>query len=285
MEYSIDLGGISVHLVSGGRNRVDGGGMLGILPKIIWNRWYPADKKNRIHLETHCLLVKKGTETILIETGCGNKLNDKEKAFYSVEDSDWIGANLANIGVPPEDVNKVLLTHLHTDHAGGCVTRDSSGKLVSTFPNAEFFVSKKEWEVANSGSGITPNAYNNENYQPLEEAGQLRIVSEDAQICPGVRFLPTPGHTLGHVSILIEGQEKELVFTGDLLPLAKQIVPHYNMAYDTDPVLKAKTKQTFFREACDKEWILAMSHEPATPICRIVEEKETGRYVLENVGS
>lgn len=281
MNEKIDLGGFRVTPVSGGRNRLDGGGMLGILPKVVWERWYPADAQNRIELETHCLLVECGSERILIESGCGNKLGEKERAFYSVDPEDWIGENLRRLGVPLESITKVLLTHLHTDHAGGVVTRDGSGRLAPTFPNAEVFVTQTEWETARDGKGISQNAYNADNYRVLETEGLLRKVNFDAEVLPGVRFMPTPGHTLGHASVVLTGDRSTLVFTGDLLPLARQTIPHYNMAYDTHPVLKAETKTAFMKRAHEGNWILALSHEPNTAIGRLQFDPQSGRYSLK----
>ncbi|MCB9783465.1 MAG: MBL fold metallo-hydrolase [Candidatus Omnitrophica bacterium] len=285
MDFSIDIGGFKVHLVSGGKNRLDGGGMLGILPKEIWNHWYPADEKNRIALETHCLLVESESDLVLVESGCGNKLGGKERAFYSVAENDWIGKNLEDKGVSPADVTKAILSHLHTDHAGGVVTRDSQGDLAPTFPNAEVFVSEQEYETARLGKGITPNAYNPDNYKLLEESGRLRKVDSNSSVLPGFRLLPTPGHTQGHVSVLIEGTKDKVVFTGDLLPLARQVVPHFNMAYDTHPVDKAETKKEFFRMAREENWLLVLSHDPNTPVCRVQFDEEKNRYSLVDVRS
>lgn len=284
MSETIDLGGLRVTLVSGGRNRLDGGGMLGILPKVVWERWYPADDQNRIDLETHCLLVDYGSDRLLIESGCGNKLGEKERAFYSVDPEDWIGENLRRLGVPLESITHVLLTHLHTDHAGGVVTRDESGLLAPTFPNAEVCITQTEWEIAREGKGISQNAYNVDNYEVLEQEGMLRKTDSDAEILPGIRFMATPGHTLGHASVVLTGDRSTLVFTGDLLPLARQTVPHYNMAYDTHPVLKAETKADFMRKAHEENWILALSHDPNNPVGRLQFDPQSGRYSLTPLG-
>ena len=275
-----DIGGITIARVSGGINRADGGGMNGILPKVIWNRWYPADEKNRIELDTHCLVVDTGKEKILVETGCGNRLTDKERDFYGVDEGDWIGATLVAAGIPPESFDHVVVTHLHTDHVGGAVRRDGDGRLAPTFPNAKVWGSAQEYEDAESGYAISPNAYTPENYRPLADWGLLEDVASNGDITDGVRYVATPGHTRGHQSVLIEGRDLSVLFTGDALPLSRHATPHFNMAYDADPILKAKTKVELLERAYREEWILVLAHEPKTPVCRVVRNEEKGRFDL-----
>ena len=266
---SFDIGGINITRVSGGANRADGGGMNGILPKVIWERWYPADEQNRILLDTHCLVVETGAHTVLVESGCGNKLTDKERAFYGVEGEEWIGPNLEAAGFSLDSIDRVLLTHLHTDHAGGVVMFDRDKNPVPTFPNANVYVSAVEFEDADSGYGISPNAYSPVNYMPLLELDLFERVLPDTEIVEGIRYLSTPGHTRGHQSVLIEGEKQTVLFTGDALPLAHHAVPHFNMAYDVEPVQKAETKKSFLEEAHRKGWILVLAHEPNTPVCKV----------------
>ncbi len=280
---SLSLGGIQVTLVSGGVHLVDGGGMMGILPKGLWNKWYPADEENRIWLENHCLVVDTPGRRLLVESGCGNKLGEKERRFYGKENSDWIGANLVSAGFALDSFDQVILTHLHTDHAGGVVTLDEKGCEVPTFPNAEVFVSRQELHDANKGIGITPTAYDRRNWAVLEEREKLISLPADAQITPSVRFVASPGHTNGHQSVLVEGTQDALLFTGELLPLFYHAVPHYNMAFDVDPMIKTETKRRLLERACREGWILVLGHEPVTPVCRVVYREERGRYELEGV--
>ncbi len=280
---SIDLGGILVTLVSGGINVVDGGGVMGILSKSLWNKWYPADEENRIRLADHCLVVDTPGSRLLIESGCGNKLNEKERRFYGGENTNWIGANLISMGFALDSFDQVVLTHLHTDHSGGVVTLDESGREVPTFPNAQVFVSGQEYRDANEGIGISPNAYDRQNWRILEERGKLITLPADAMIVPGVRFVASPGHTEGHQSVLVEGAYGALLFTGEILPLFHQAVPHYNMAFDVNPLVKTMTKCLLLERARREGWTLVLCHEPVSPVCRVVYREEKGRYELEGV--
>ncbi len=277
----LDLGGITLSLVSGGINQIDGGGMLGIVPKTLWGQWYPADEENRITLDTNCLVVESKGGTILIETGCGNKLTPMERRFYGGSESDWLLPNLLAAGFNPSAVERVVVTHLHTDHVGGAVMADSEGRVFPTFPNADLVVGVREFEDAEAGRGITPNAYVPTNYRPFVEMGRLERLPPETEIVPGVRFLDTPGHTYGHQSVLIEGSSRAAVFTGDVLALRHHAPAHYSMAYDVEPVRKGETKRNLLERARREDWILILSHEPQVPICRAVYQESRNRYDLE----
>ena len=273
-----DIGGIRLTLVSGGINWMDGGPMLGIVPRPLWENWYPPDEFNRIRLDTNCLVVETGGRTILLESGCGNKLGPKEREFYGAAVGDWIGPNLEAAGFACDSIDLVGLTHLHTDHAGGVVSVDADGNLHPTFPNATVFVGIREHEHAEKGYGISPNAYDPINYRPLEELGRLEIAGEGKMLAENIQFHSTPGHTKGHQSFLIQGSLRSVLFTGDLFPLAKQAVPHFNMAFDVDPVQKTETKTRFLKRAYEENWILALSHEPETPLCEVEYNEGKSRF-------
>lgn len=281
----LDLGGTTLTLISGGINHIDGGGMLGIVPKTLWEQWYPADHENRITLDTHCALVESKGGTILIETGCGNKLTPLERRFYGGSESDWLLPNFLAAGLDPKMVERVVVTHLHTDHVGGLLMNDPDGRVVPTFPNADFVVGAQEFEDAEAGRGITPNAYVPLNYRALVEEKRLDPAPPDTEIIPGVRFLATPGHTFGHQSVLIEGTSRAAVFTGDVLALYRHAPTHYTMAYDVEPVRKGETKRALLERAAREEWLLILSHEPRFPICRAIYQERRNRYDLEEYTS
>jgi glyoxylase-like metal-dependent hydrolase (beta-lactamase superfamily II) len=259
--------------------------MLGVVPKVLWNRWYPADEKNRIRLETNCLLVETEGSRYLIESGTGNKLTEKERVFYGAAPGDWIGANLEPLGIPFDSIDLVALTHMHTDHIGGVVAVDPSGILFPVFKSAPVVVCRREYEDAEAGYGITPNAYDRHNWGVLEEMGLLQLADPGIEIAPRLRFLHTPGHTRGHQSILITGDNRSLLFAGDLIPLSRQAAPHFNMAFDVEPVVKAQTKMRILDEAARRDWLIVSSHDPDRPLCRSVYSEAKGRYELTAVDS
>lgn len=280
----IDLGDRTATLISGGINLMDGGGMMGILPRTLWGHWYPPDGENRIHLETNCLLIENEKEKILIESGCGNKLTDKERRFFGGTNQDWIGHSLESCGHSVSSINRVILTHLHTDHAGGVVCLDSNGVEIPTFPQATIMVCNTELDEASRGIGITPNAYDCRNWKLLEGKGSLYPVDPGASLGMGFSFYPTPGHTNGHQSVLICGTKGKLLFTGDVLPLYRMAVPYYNMAFDIAPLINAQNKSRLLEQACREGWYLVLSHEPTFPVCRCVEKPGKGfPYTLQPV--
>jgi glyoxylase-like metal-dependent hydrolase (beta-lactamase superfamily II) len=278
-----DIGGVRLTLASGGINWMDGGSMFGIVPRSLWETWYPPDDFNRIRLDTNCLVVETGGQRILLESGCGNKLDAKERGFYGAKPGDWIAPNLEAAGFPLDSIDVVGLTHLHTDHAGGVVSADSNGKFYPTFPKAIVHIGSREHDHAEKGYGISPNAYDPNNYRPLKESGRLKIAGEEAALAGNIRFHSTPGHTKGHQSFLLTGTLRSVLFTGDLFPLFRQAVPHFNMAYDVDPVQKSETKTAILQRAYEERWILVLSHEPETPICEVEFNQEKSRYEFRPV--
>ncbi len=281
---TIDLGDRAATLISGGINLMDGGPMMGILPRPLWSQWYPPDPENRILLETNCLLIESEWGKFLIESGCGNKLTEKERRFYGVSNPDWVGHSLEAIGHTPSSINRVILTHLHTDHAGGIVCMDTNGIDSPTFCQATVLVCSTELDEARLGIGITPNAYDDRNWKALENNGDLIPAAPGADLGMGFSYYPTPGHTNGHQSVLITGAKGKILFTGDVLPLFRLAVPYYNMAFDVAPVINAQSKRRLLEQACREEWILVLSHEPDVPICRCVEKPgKSFPFVLQPV--
>lgn len=273
-----DIGGVRLTLMSGGINWMDGGSMFGIVPRSLWQTWYPPDDFNRIRLDTNCLVVESGGRRVLLETGCGNKLEAKDRGYYGASPGDWIGSNLESAGFSLDSFDLVGLTHLHTDHAGGVVSVDSGTGPYPTFPKARVHVGSRELDHAEKGYGISPNAYDPSNYRPLLDTGRLVVAGEGASLTENIQFLSTPGHTKGHQSFLVTGTHRSVLFTGDLFPLFRQVVPYFNMSFDVDPVQKSETKAAVLKRAHEGNWILVLSHEPDTPICEVEFNQEKSRY-------
>src|ERR1700730_18156902 len=172
------LGQFTVTTVSGGQLRCDGGTMFGVVPKVLWSKLIEIDAQNCIPQATNCVLVQTGRQKILIDTGYGPKLQEKERTILGAESGNPIVTSLAAQGIKPEEIDVVILSHLHFDHAGGGVALDGD-RLVTTLPNAEYVVQRLEWEVATAGYAELRAAYPQENIVPLEVSGQLRLVDGD----------------------------------------------------------------------------------------------------------
>lgn len=280
---SIDLGGITATLLDGGRFRLDGGAMFGIIPKPLWSRAIAADADNHIQLACNCLLLEGrglGGRRVIVETGHGAKYGEKEQGFFAIDPNRWLLTALRDKGIDPASIDDVILTHLHFDHAGG-LTQIDGGRALATFPNARIHVQRGEFDDARANFGIMTNTYRDENYAPIDAAGAWRLLDGAAPIMDGIEALPTPGHTRGHHSIIIRGKDRTLAFPGDVMPTRRHVGRPYNMAYDLFPLDNRESKGRLLRRASDERWLLALDHEPDTPLMSVVAEKDW--YRLEAV--
>ncbi len=276
----LDLGDCTVTVVSGGALRLDGGAMFGIIPKPLWSRDTPADEQNRIQLACNCLLVEWRQETarrVIIETGHGPKYSPKDQAIYGIDPSRWLLPALRRQGVDPATISDVIVTHLHFDHAGG-LTHEPAG-LEPAFPHARVHVQRRELEDARANFGTMRATYRPENYRPIDAAGAWELAEGERVVVPAprpglpaIRVLPTPGHTRGHQSVIVEGRDRALLFPGDVMPTRAHVGASWNMAYDLFPLDNRASKERLLRLAAERDWILVIDHEPAMPVVRVVRD-------------
>ena len=261
--------------------RADGGGVFGLVPKVMWEPKHPSDSLNRVLLRLNCLLVRDGDHTILVDTGVGSKMAPRTRDLMGISRAGELTARLAEHGVEPGQVDLVINTHLHFDHAGGNTVARSK-ELTPTFPNATYVVQRGEWEDANATNERTRASYIPENLHPLREAGRLELIEGDTQITPHVRCLLTPGHTPNHQSVLIESRGEKLLYLGDLSIFAVHIerLP-WVAAYDLDPMRTIETKRRIRQWAVDEQLLLAFPHDPEIGFGRL--RCESGRFHVEPV--
>jgi glyoxylase-like metal-dependent hydrolase (beta-lactamase superfamily II) len=271
-----DLGGCTVTLLNGGSLKLDGGAMFGIIPKPLWLRSTPADEQNRIQLACNCLLVEwpqEAARRVIIETGHGPKYGEKEQRMLAIDRGTWLLPMLRANGVDPTTISDVVVSHLHFDHAGG-LTYEHDGRLLPTFPRARVHVQRREFEDARANFGIMSATYREENFRPLDEPERWNLLTGAAAIMDGLHVLPSPGHTRGHQSIIVQGRDRSLVFGGDTLPTAAHVGAPYNMGYDLFPLENRESKRKLLRWAADHEALLVIDHEPHTPVVRVLAEGE-----------
>ncbi len=274
------FGEFTLHIVSDGTFYLDGGAMFGVVPKVMWNKLNPADELNRIKLGLNCLLVQTPKKHILVDTGIGGKIKDRFKEIYRVEREHGLVASLAAVGVTPENVDFVVDTHLHFDHCGGnTIRRDAT--YVPTFPNAKYVIQEKEWFAATNPNERTKASYLKEDFEPLEKAGQLMLVAGEHTVVEGVKVMPTPGHTKGHQSVLIESEGKKAFYCGDLIPTASHVKLPYIMGYDLYPVDILETKRKILEQAVSEHWLLIFEHDPVAPFAYVLERE--GKQILEKI--
>lgn len=267
---SFDLGGVRIRILDGGRLRLDGGAMFGIIPKALWARRVEADPENRITLACNCILVESdgsAGQRTLIEVGHGCKYGAKEQSIFGIDPERWLLPTLRRENIEPESITNVVLSHLHFDHAGGLTRPRGPGmsELLPTFPNARVHVQRREFEDARANFGIMTATYREENYAPIDAAGGWRLVDGEGEVVPHVRARLTPGHTRGHHSLLIAGRDRTAVFVGDVLPTVAHAGAAYNMAYDVLPLDNRESKRALLAEAAHNHWLLLLDHEPQTP--------------------
>ncbi|MBC7251078.1 MAG: MBL fold metallo-hydrolase [Anaerolineae bacterium] len=258
----IQIGNVTVHHVLGENFRADGGGHFGLVPKVLWQRIASTDESNRVSMVFHGWLIESAGRRILVDTGHGTKLDDKFKRHFAVEEDDRLLVSLAAIGVSPQEVDIVINTHLHADHCGGN-TRRQGDQIVAAFPNAEYWVQRLEYADALFPNERTRATYLAENFRPLEESGQLRLLYGDTRVTPEVRCLVTRGHTRAHQCVVIESEGQAAICLGDLAPWAVHFerlawVP----AYDVEPLETIETKRRVRDWALETGAILLFDHDP-----------------------
>lgn len=270
-------------MLRAGEFRLDGGAMFGIVPKPLWSRLVEPDEKNRIRLNTNCLLLERDGQRVLIETGLGDKYTEKERSIYALEDRTIIDA-LKEAGVEPASISTVLLSHLHFDHAAGLTRLDDSGEAISNFPRAAVVVQKREWEDALAGRSTMHSTYLRTHLDPVRE--QVRLVEGREDVLEDLWVEPLPGHTWGQQGIFFRGGDGEtIVFPGDLVPTEHHASPTHGMAYDVEAYTSMQTKDAFMRRAHQEEWTVVLDHEPGNPVRRSVPDTErVGRHLLEPMG-
>ena len=224
------------------------------VPKPLWTRRIPADERNRIPLAMRCLLIELDGITILVDNGLGNKEDDRFQDIYGVEnrgDPTRLEDSLRSLGIEPGDIDLMVNTHLHFDHAGGNTLR-SGGDLRASFPNARYVMRRGEWEVAHSDNPRIRASYLTHNFQPLAGEGKIDFIDEDTLIAPGVRLVSTPGHTAFHQSVLVEMGEETVFYLGDLVPTRAHVGLPWIMAYDLDPLATLDQKSRWLTRAADE---------------------------------
>ncbi|HLA78397.1 MAG TPA: MBL fold metallo-hydrolase [Vicinamibacteria bacterium] len=276
----IQLGDIRVHILSDGRFALDGGAMFGVVPRVIWEKTDPPDQRNRIALGLNVVLIEAAGKRILVDTGAGDKWGEKEARIYGLDRSRTLLAGLHALGLEPGDIDIVINSHLHFDHAGGN-TRLADGKPVPTFPKARYVVQTGEWEDATRPHERNRASYLEENYVPLAERKQLEVVQGAVEVTPGVRVVPVGGHTAYLQMVVVESQGQTLAIPTDLIPTSSHLPLPFIMAYDLFPVGTLEAKRRLLAQVVEEKWWLLFYHDPRMAVGRVGRDQE--KYVLSEV--
>jgi glyoxylase-like metal-dependent hydrolase (beta-lactamase superfamily II) len=255
------LGRFQLQRLSDGQFRMDGGAVFGVVPKVLWEKVKTPDARNRVTLATNCLLVRTPEANILIEAGVGPKLSDKERDIYGYEREPGLPASLAEVGLRPEDIDLVVMSHLHFDHCGALVTPGRDGELTPLFPRAKHVVQARELQAWRQPDPRSKPSYKPENLGILEESNRLLVVDGDATVAPGIRVRVTGGHTAGHQAVYVTDQEQTAVFTGDFLYMRAFLKSNWVSGLDLYPVESMERKVSFLQEAARERQLLWFYHE------------------------
>lgn len=262
--------GIRVETVDAGTLRADGGAMFGAIPKEMWERRATPDACNRILLAMRCLYVETPTARVVVDTGAGDRGTPELRAAYAIRNEGSptrLEDSLRARGVSPDDIDVVVLTHLHFDHAGGA-TRCDGDRIAPSFPNARHVVRRGEWAVSRSRDRRVASAYDADGLAPLEAHGLLDLVEGETEVVPGVRLVDMPGHTQDHQGVLIEAGGETVCYPADLVPTAAHIPASWIMAYDVEPLVTWSEKERWLTRAGREGWRIVFGHDPVVAAAR-----------------
>jgi glyoxylase-like metal-dependent hydrolase (beta-lactamase superfamily II) len=261
---------MKLHLFNISNFRTDGGAMFGVVPKVLWSRVYRADENNLIVLTLRSIIVETGGHVILVDTGWGDKQDEKFFRHIYLHGGEGLIEGLKARGYAPEDITDVVLTHLHADHCGGAVKRKKDGSgYEMTFPNALYHVSHTQWDWAVKNNLREEDAFLEENILPIDESGQLRLVESDCELFPDFSVRICYGHTPGLMIPVIRYNGKTIVYTGDLIPTTAHLPLIWNMSYDIESLKSIEEKNRLLNEALEGRHILVFQHDENTECCNV----------------
>ncbi|MGA7907686.1 MAG: MBL fold metallo-hydrolase [Candidatus Sulfotelmatobacter sp.] len=310
--HRLRLGNFELSVFSDGTYPLDGGAFFGVVPKIMWSKKVTADEKNYVQAGLNSLLIRTGKQTVLVETGMGNKLSERMIKFYGQPAK--LLDSLAAGGVAPEEIDIVINTHLHFDHCGWNTVRDKNGKIVPTFPRAKYYAPEGEWQYARRPSERDAISYISDNYDPLVASGQMTLLEGGEEVVPGISVETFPGHTAHMLAVIIsdataaqgklngttgKGSASALpigaredgalapeggiaCYISDLIPTTAHIDLTWGMSFDLYPLQTIDSKKHYYAKAIPGKWLTVFTHDPKTPWA-FVEEDAAGKIVARGV--
>ncbi len=253
------MGNIKLTWLDGGVTHLDGGAMFGVVPKPLWSKKYISNERNQIELRTDPILMEVNNRYFLLESGIGNnKLTDKQKRNFGVTSESNIHSSLEKLGLTVHDIDGVLMTHLHFDHACG-LTESVGDGYASTFPNAKIYVSKVEWDEMRNPNIRSKSTYWEINWRAIEK--QVITFDEELEVIEGVRLIHTGGHSDGHSIVIIESKGELAVHLGDILPTHAHQNVLWVMAYDDYPMQSIAEKQKWIPYAIQRNAWFTFYHD------------------------
>lgn len=274
----LSIGDLRIHMINDHFLKVDPGGAFGLVPRVLWSPLLPPDENHLVPMLANCLLVQVAGKNIVVDTGYGDKLSEKQKANLEFKRPHGnLVEGLARLGLSPGDIHLVIDTHLHYDHAGGNTKYGEDGQTPEpVFPNAEYAVQRREYEDAMHPNERTRATYLPINYEPLQVSGQMRLLEGDSELAPGVYGVITRGHTPAHMSIRFESGDQHGLFVCDMASYAIHFERlGWMTGYDVEPLETLETKRRWQKWALETNAILFFPHDTQRPV---------GHYVMGDDG-
>jgi glyoxylase-like metal-dependent hydrolase (beta-lactamase superfamily II) len=283
---TLTLGDFELSIFSDGTYHLDGGAFFGVIPKTMWSRRVPADENNYVASGLNSLLIRMdhprtGKQTVLVETGMGNKLSDRMIKFYGQPAK--LLSNLSAAGIAPEDIDVVINSHLHFDHCGWNTMRDKNGKVVPTFPRAKYYAPEGEWQYARHPSERDSISYISDNYDPLVASGQMTLLEGGEEIVPGISVKTFPGHTASMQGVIVQSAGRTACYISDLIPTTAHIDIAWGMGFDLYPLQTIASKKEYYAKSIPEKWLTVFTHDPKIPWAYV--EKDGDRKVVVKPGT
>ncbi|MCH7674783.1 MBL fold metallo-hydrolase [candidate division KSB1 bacterium] len=275
------FGDFELFVLSDGKFKLDGGAMFGVVPKVLWEKTNPPNEMNRIEMGLNSLLIKTNDDIVLVDTGIGENYNEKFFEMFEIDKSTSLLKSLNSISLKPDDITKVVLTHLHFDHCGGNCSKDENGELKPTFPNATYYFQQDEFEYAKKPDPRSRGSYLAQNWQAIEESDQVQLISGNQEIIPGVEVFTTGGHTQNHQIVKVHSDGKTACFLADLVPTDSHLKTAYVMGYDLYPKTTMEMKEKVLKQALQENWLLIFEHAPSVKGGYLTEKE--GKLRIEEV--
>jgi glyoxylase-like metal-dependent hydrolase (beta-lactamase superfamily II) len=261
------LGDFELTILTDGTYLLDGGAMFGVVPKPLWEKRTPANERNQILLGTNTVVVRTGKHTVVIETGIGNKLSEKQRSIF--DNRQLLMESFRAAGIGTEEVDVVINTHLHFDHCGWNTTRTKDGSIVPTFPNARYFVQRGEVEHGHLQLERDAVSYISDNYDPLIANGQMTLIeppSGQMEIVPGVSVEAFPGHTAQMMAVMLDSGGRRACYISDLIPTTAHLDATWVMGYDLFPLTCIEQRKRFLSRAIPEQWLVLFTHDHHYPM-------------------
>lgn len=265
---------MKLHSIDCGNMMVDGGALFGVIPKTMWIKKYDCDANNLCNIKMRSLLIETNNKLILIDTGTGNKQDERFFKYHYLNGDGELIKSLAEKGFKPEDITDIIHTHLHFDHCGGTLKNDTNGKIVPAFPNANLWVSKKQWLWATNPNKREAPAYPQENILPMLETGKLQFIDEETELFDDIFILFAEGHTRGQIIPVINYNGKKIIYCADLIPTLANVPLSYISAYDLFQLDVLNEKEKLLNMAIENNMVLFFEHDLNIECCTLQQGKK-----------